>query len=304
MKWRKLGRIFVANFHDDWMKTHGAWPKAYLISEDVFRIYFSVRDRGNRSSVAYVDIDIKAPTCVQKISLQPFLLPGSVGHFDDCGVIPSCIVSLPSGRGFYYVGISRAITVPFRAFCGLALIDKNLEIATRISLSPIIERSEIDPISGGSVFIIFNKMINQYIMWYESCLGCGPGTETTAEYTIKTAYSTDGLYWTRTNTSCFSKTGVETYFSNPSVIFENKTYKMWYSYKIDGKYRIGYAESADGLTFDRMDDVVGITLSESGWDSEEIEYPHVFDHKGERYMLYCGNGYGKTGFGIAVLERE
>jgi len=34
-----------------------------------------------------------------------------------------------------------------------------------------------------------------------------------------------------------------------------------------------------------------------------IEYPYVFEHKGERYMLYNGNGYGKTGIGIAVLER-
>ena len=33
-----------------------------------------------------------------------------------------------------------------------------------------------------------------------------------------------------------------------------------------------------------------------------IEYPFVFDHDGSRYMLYNGNGYGKTGFGLAVLE--
>jgi len=34
-----------------------------------------------------------------------------------------------------------------------------------------------------------------------------------------------------------------------------------------------------------------------------VEYPFVFDHKGGRYMLYNGNGYGRTGFGIAVLDR-
>ena len=33
-----------------------------------------------------------------------------------------------------------------------------------------------------------------------------------------------------------------------------------------------------------------------------IEYPFVFDHKGQRYMLYNGNGNGQTGFGLAVLE--
>jgi putative glycosyltransferase len=39
-----------------------------------------------------------------------------------------------------------------------------------------------------------------------------------------------------------------------------------------------------------------------GWDSEMIEYPFVFDHAGERYMLYNGNGYGKSGFGLAILN--
>jgi len=33
-----------------------------------------------------------------------------------------------------------------------------------------------------------------------------------------------------------------------------------------------------------------------------IEYPYVFDHGGEKYMLYNGDSYGRTGFGIAVLE--
>jgi hypothetical protein len=51
-----------------------------------------------------------------------------------------------------------------------------------------------------------------------------------------------------------------------------------------------------------MDSRAGIGVSASGWDSEMIEYPFVFDHAGARYMLYNGNGYGKSGFGIAVLE--
>ena len=46
----------------------------------------------------------------------------------------------------------------------------------------------------------------------------------------------------------------------------------------------------------------GISVSASGWDSEALEYPHVFDHAGARYLLYNGNGYGKTGFGLALLE--
>ena len=77
---------------------------------------------------------------------------------------------------------------------------------------------------------------------------------------------------------------------------------MWYCSRGES-YRIGYAESDDGIHWIRKDQDVGIDVSDSGWDSEMIEYPFVFDHEGDRYMLYNGNGYGKTGIGLAVLEQ-
>ena len=75
---------------------------------------------------------------------------------------------------------------------------------------------------------------------------------------------------------------------------------MWYSYR-GQSYRLGYAESANGLNWQRKDGQVGIDVSDAGWDSEMIEYAHVFAHKGEQYMLYNGDGYGKTGVGLAIL---
>ena len=77
---------------------------------------------------------------------------------------------------------------------------------------------------------------------------------------------------------------------------------MWYSYRGNGDiatYRIGYADSPDGVNWTRRDEEAGITVAENGWDSEMICYPFIFDYKSERYMLYNGNAYGKTGFGIA-----
>jgi hypothetical protein len=50
--------------------------------------------------------------------------------------------------------------------------------------------------------------------------------------------------------------------------------------------------------------LAGIEPSPEGWDGETVEYPWIFDHDGERYMLYNGNRYGLTGFGLAVLETD
>jgi hypothetical protein len=43
-------------------------------------------------------------------------------------------------------------------------------------------------------------------------------------------------------------------------------------------------------------------VSDSGWDSEMVCYPYVFKHNDNIYMLYNGNRYGLSGFGIARAE--
>jgi len=35
-----------------------------------------------------------------------------------------------------------------------------------------------------------------------------------------------------------------------------------------------------------------------------IEYPFVSSHQEKVYMLYNDNGFGKSGFGLAVLEQS
>ncbi len=51
-------------------------------------------------------------------------------------------------------------------------------------------------------------------------------------------------------------------------------------------------------------DQVGIDVSVTGWDSSMIEYPFLLDHKGERYMPYYGDGYGRSAFGLARLDQK
>ena len=89
--------------------------------------------------------------------------------------------------------------------------------------------------------------------------------------------------------------------ARPCVLKENGFYRMWYSYRGE-HYRIGYAESEDGIRWQRKDEEAGIDISESGWDSEMVEYAFVFSHDSKKYMLYNGNDYGKTGLGYAVID--
>ena len=116
----------------------------------------------------------------------------------------------------------------------------------------------------------------------------------------------DGINWNREGKVAIDyKDDFEYAISVPRIIKDKECYRMWFSSratKNEPTYRIRYAESLDGIHWNRQADPVGISPSACGWDSEMVCYPFVFDHGVNRYMLYNGNGYGKTGFGLAILE--
>ena len=41
---------------------------------------------------------------------------------------------------------------------------------------------------------------------------------------------------------------------------------------------------------------------EGDWDSDMLCYPHAFEYRGNVYLLYNGNEFGRHGFGLAILE--
>jgi len=304
MKWKKLGRIFCPNNNFDWMVSYAAVPFAEHLYKDIFRIYFSCRDINNRSSIAYIEIDINNPNDILKLSNEPLLVPGPKGAFDDSGVMIACIIKIGRKRLLYYLGWFLGVTVPFRNSIGLAIAENNNLKFKKYSIVPILDHSETDPYSLSYVWVIKDVKLK---MWYGSNLRWGNESEEKdygMEYVIKYAESKNGINWVRNGKVCIDFKSTDEYaISRPTVIKEEIIYKMWYSYR-GKKYRIGYADSKDGINWIRKDEEVGIDVSKQGWDSEMIEYPHVIDHKGKRYMLYNGNDYGKTGFGLAVLENN
>ena len=78
---------------------------------------------------------------------------------------------------------------------------------------------------------------------------------------------------------------------------------MWFSVRSHSRgYRFGYAESNDGLDWQRRDDQAGIDVSPDGWDSEMVHSGWVQATSHATYLFYNGNNYGETGFGVATLR--
>jgi len=269
------------------------------LSGDIYRMYFYGRDIQNRSQPGYVEIDLKQPREILKITRKPVLGLGSLGAFDDSGVMPSWIVDHRGKKYLYYSGWSRGVSVPFYFFVGLATSEDGGETFERFSRAPILGRCEVDPYLTASPCVIVKNGL--WRMWYSSCTGWEiSGGSPKHYYHIKYAQSDDGISWDRKGLVCIDFQDKDEYaIARPCVVEEDGLFKMWYSYRGES-YRIGYAESDDGLKWERKDDQAGIDISATGWDSEMVCYPFVFKHGGLKYMLYNGNEYGKTGMGYAI----
>ena len=76
---------------------------------------------------------------------------------------------------------------------------------------------------------------------------------------------------------------------------------MWFAHKGES-YRLGYAESLDGIDWQRSDEFAGLDVSDSGFDCDMIEYVAVVVHEGRHFMFYNGNNYGFEGIGLAIEE--
>jgi hypothetical protein len=301
MKWRKLGQVFEPAGDLPWMRSHAANPVAEHRGGDRYRVYFGGRDEHNRSSIGWVEVDLRRPREILARAEHPVLAPGPAGSFDDSGVSMGCLATVPDGRRLlFYLGWNLGADVPWRNRIGLAVSRPGEAQFTKTG-QPALDLNEADPHSLSYPWVLASEQ--PWRMWYGSNLDWGPDKEDLT-HVIKCAESRDGLAWTRDGGTALGFRGNgEFALSRPCVLKEKGRYRMWFSCR--GKtYRIGYAESDDGRSWARDDLRGGLGVSSSGWDSESVEYPHVFDHAGRRYMLYNGNGYGRTGFGLAVLDAD
>jgi hypothetical protein len=305
MKWEKLGLVFCPKGDVEWMQSHAANPVLEYLEGNLFRVYFSSRDSKNRSQIASLVMELAdGKASVVDASLRLVLTHGKHGRFDDSGVTVTGLAYRGTQRLLYYLGWNLAVTIPFRNAIGVAVSEQYSEEFVRVSEAPVVDRNNVDPISLSYPFLLWNE--GRFRIWYGSCVEWDGDKVSDYEFSLKYAESNDGLNWTRTGDVVLGcDFPSEDAIARPHVIWENGLFKMWYSRKKGLYYRMGYAESINGQEWVRMDDRVGIDVApDSDWDSEMIEYPFVFDHKGQRYMLYNGNGYGRTGFGLAILTHE
>ena len=96
----------------------------------------------------------------------------------------------------YYIGWNLGVTVPFRNFAGLVIAADDTSRFERVSLAPVIDRSDVDPFFCTNPTVIVEDDV--WRGWYLSCVKWeAVGTEKKHYYNLRYATSSDGAHWSR-----------------------------------------------------------------------------------------------------------
>ncbi|TYL84553.1 hypothetical protein [Bradyrhizobium cytisi] len=284
-----------------WARSHAALPTPVHLAGDTFRFFFSSRDADKRSHVGWADVEICETPRVHEVAQMPVLAPGPDGAFDDSGVGIGSVVVTEDGVSLYYMGWNLGIRSPWRNAIGLARSSSPNGTFTRYSPGPILDRSPEDPYTLSYPHVLLFGP-DDWRMWYGSNVAPAVGNAD-MQHVIKQARSADGIDWTRDGKTVIGFANEAEYaLARPSVAKIGDNLLMCFACR-GATYRIGAAISRDGgLSWKRYDAEMGLGVSEGGWDSEMTCYPALFWHKARLWLAHNGNGYGATGFGLAVWE--
>ena len=302
--WRPLGRVFSPTAGGPWCVSHASYPTALPLADGNVRVFYSTRDASNRSSTASIDLMIDGDRFeVLGPPRGPLLTPGTRGSFDADGVTVSSVIAHDGKLHAFYLGWTVLVHVPFTNFIGVAVSEDGGETFHRCLSVPVVGRSPENPLSAGYPFVLRDGA--GWRMWFGSHLSWGPqGMEML--HVIKEARSLDLVQWTPSDAVVVDVAGAtdpaEFAISRPVILREpDNSLSMWYARRRP-HYELGFARSVDGNRWQRRDQDLRFVGTPEAWEDKERTYPFVFDHDGRRYMLYNGNGYGREGFGIAILE--
>jgi hypothetical protein len=305
MKWTKLGVVWNTDGKQPWSKTHAMGPTPFLRDERTIRVFLTTLDEQGRGRPMYVDVSAHNPTQVLNVSTRPILDIGVPGSFDDNGLMAISLVQSGPGELFmYYAGFEICTGVRYRILSGLAISADGGETFQRYAKTPILERTDDELYFRCGPFTMLDEGI--FKLWYVAGSDwIDLNGKAMPVYDLRYQESKDGIRWADRGTLSMAITGEDEHgFGRPWVVKRGPhDYQLFYSIRRRSfaSYRLGYAESDDGVHWIRKDDQMGLDVSPGGFDSEAIMYSAVINVKGKTYCFYNGNNFGELGFGVAEL---
>ncbi|MBO6657186.1 MAG: hypothetical protein JJ934_09835 [Pseudomonadales bacterium] len=310
MHWKKQGLIYRTSGTLPNSRSHAQLPILDTNSGDSWRIYFATRDDKNRSNISFVDVESGNPKEIIAVNQETVIPLGELGTFDEFGIMPLSIVDVDSDTKYlYYAGWSRKHSIPYHNAIGLAVSRDGGRTFSKAFEGPLLDARRDEPHFTGTCCV--RKEGDLWRMWYQSCTKWEViNGQPEPYYHLKYAESEDGVIWQRNGKVAIDYASETEGGICSATVLKGSNYQMWYCYRqaanyredTNSSYRIGYAESQNGVDWQRMDNKNIISTGPDTWDSQMVCYPNVTRYRDRLFMFYNGNGFGNTGFGYAICN--
>lgn len=307
MKWKKLGLIWSATDGTNENYSHGMAPTPIQIEKGKIRIFFTRIDQNGKGLPFFIDVDDQNPSKILTEPTGPLMTLGLPGSFDDAGALCTSVIQDTDNTKLvmYYAGFELLKSIRYRIFTGIAVSNDNGETFERISSTPALDRRDGEALFRGGPFVM--KDDDNYRIWYVSGnTWIDINNKEMPVYNLKTMTSSSLFEWDyspKTALKLDSKKD-EHGFGRPWITKgKDGTYHLFYSIRVQskGQYALGYAQSKDGISWNRMDNEVGLNSNDFSFESEAICYSAVISVENHTYCFYNGNNFGIDGIAAAEL---
>lgn len=266
-------------------------------ADGTVQLFLTGRDETVRSRIGIATYHwTEAPNLVA-ITRDPVFDLGEPGCFDMDGVSYPWIVERDGELWMYYVGWNRlGGDIPFRNQIGLAISSDGGKTFVRATRAPLLPMTDEEPIGNGSLCV--ERVSDGWCMYYTNFLRWERLAEGPRHYYhIREAHSRDGIHWERPGRVIVDLIPPDEYALGAPDLDTVDGRRYLYFTARGHRYRLFVAVEGPPNTWTRL--TAPIDLARSGFDSEMQCYPRLMRLATASYLLYAGNGYGRSGIGYA-----
>jgi len=295
--WTRLGRVELPPL-GPMANSHAMLPTP-LVLDDRIRVYFAACDVEMRGRVYWADLSRDDPRRVIDVSPGPALDLGKGDAFDVDGVNPSQVVQRDGAVWLYYIGWRRGpAEAPYTLFVGLAKSEDGGRRFYRVQADPILK-----PVPGEELFRTASHVFRWGEGWAMFYIGGGAfftaaSGKRLPTYGLRCATSDDGFNWDEPGAIALSPRADrgEIGFGRPVLWRDDGRVVLLLSVRSEAGYRL--------VSVSRLppgDDDISELLehTDDAWEAEMTCFGAPCTAGGNEYLFYNGNGFGRTGFGVA-----
>jgi len=268
---------------------YGGVSQCHILKDGyTFKMWFNNSYSNGHGDVGYVESTDGIEW--HKVVNYSVLSPGSIGRWDDYAAVPGSVIKENDYYKMYY-NAWRDPSGPLQVGYAVSYDGKSWE---KIS-QPVLKNISNEFIIVATDIVRVN---NKYYLFY--CYK----ENNFSNFKINVAISTDGVTWTRNQTSTII-TPTENWegqgLNHPTVIYENNTFKMIYSN--DARTSFGLATSTDGINWQKSNKNPIFTFDKSSMQNcTNINYPFLRKFNNKYYLYYSSTINGKLVIALATCN--